>query len=50
MLALPLLEVLNSEKELNTVAQENQITPNQIRNLKSEFLGNVALVFDNKKD
>ena len=44
------LEVLKGEKELNTIAQENEIAPNQIRNWKSEFLENAALVFDNKKD
>ena len=44
------LEVLRGEKELNTIAQENEIAPNQIRNWKSEFLENAALVFDNKKE
>lgn len=44
------LEVLKGEKELNTVAQEHEIAPNQIRNWKSEFLENATLVFDNKKE
>jgi transposase-like protein len=44
------LEVLKGEKELNNVAVENEISPNQLRNWKSEFLENAALVFDNKKD
>ena len=44
------LEVLKGEKELNIIAQENEIAPNQIRNWKSEFLENAALVFDNKRD
>lgn len=44
------LELLKGEKELNTIAQENEIAPNQIRNWKSEFLENAMLVFDNKKD
>jgi len=44
------LEVLKGEKELNVIAQESEIAPNQIRNWKSEFLENAALVFDNKKD
>ena len=44
------LEVLKGEKELNIIAQENEIAPNQIRNWKSEFLENAALVFDNKKE
>ena len=36
------LEVLKGEKELNTIAQENEIAPNQIRNWKSEFLENAS--------
>ena len=44
------LEVLKGERELNTIAQESEIAPNQIRNWKSEFLENAAIVFDNKKD
>jgi transposase-like protein len=44
------LEVLRGEKEINTIAQENEIAPNQIRNWKSEFIENAALVFDNKKE
>jgi transposase-like protein len=44
------LAVLKGEKELNIIAQENEIAPNQIRNWKSEFLENSALVFDNKKE
>ena len=44
------LETLSGEKELNTIAQENQIAPNQVRNWKREFLENASLVFDNKKD
>ena len=44
------LEVLQGEKELSMIAQENEIAPNQIRKWKSEFVENAALVFDNKKD
>ena len=44
------LEVIRGEKEIATIAQENEIAPNQIRNWKSEFLENAALVFDNKKE
>jgi transposase-like protein len=44
------LEVIKGEKEITTISQENEIAPNQIRNWKSEFLENAALVFDNKKE
>ena len=43
------LEVLRGEKELNEIATENEIAPNQIRNWKSEFLKNVAATFDDKR-
>ena len=43
------LEVLRGEKELNVIATENEIAPNQIRNWKAEFLANVAAAFDDKK-
>lgn len=44
------LELLKGEKELNVVASENNISPNQLRNWKKEFLDNATAVFDNKKD
>ena len=43
------LEVLRGEKELNVIAAENEIAPNQIRNWKSEFLKNAAAAFDDKR-
>ena len=43
------LELLRGEKELNVIASENEIAPNQIRNWKSEFLANAASAFDDKK-
>lgn len=43
------LEMLRGEKELNVIAAENEIAPNQIRNWKSEFLANAAAAFDDKK-
>ena len=33
-----ILEVLRGEKELNVIATENELAPNQIRNWKAEFL------------
>ena len=39
------LEVLRGEKELNAIAAENEIAPNQIRNWKAEFLKNAAAAF-----
>jgi transposase len=43
------LELLRGEKELNVIASENEIAPNQIRNWKAEFLANAAAAFDDKK-
>lgn len=43
------LEVLRGEKELNIIAAENEIAPNQIRNWKSEFLKNAAAAFDDQR-
>ena len=43
------LEVLRGEKELNEIAVENEIAPNQIRNWKAEFLKNAAAAFDDKR-
>jgi uncharacterized protein YjcR len=37
------------EKELNVIAAENGIAPNQIRNWKAEFLKNAAAAFDDKR-
>ena len=44
------LELLKGEKELNLLASEYEIAPNQLRNWKSEFLANATNAFDNKKD
>ena len=43
------LEVLKGEKDINTIATENDIQPNLLRNWKKEFLDNAALVFDCEK-
>jgi transposase-like protein len=43
------MELLRGEKELNVIANENEIAPNQIRNWKAEFLENASTAFDDKK-
>ena len=40
------IEVLQGEKELNTIAVENSISPNMLRNWKAEFLENVGRAYD----
>ena len=44
------LQLLKGEKELNVLAVENDIQPNLLRNWKKEFLTNVSLAFDNKRE
>ena len=44
------LELLKGEKDLNTLAVENSIQPNLLRNWKKEFLTNASLAFDNKRE
>ena len=44
------LEILRGERELNEIAAENEIAPNQLRNWKAEFLDNATIVFDRKRD
>ena len=44
------LEVLNGEKDLNTIAVENNILPNLLRNWKKEFLEKAAVVFDDTRE
>lgn len=44
------LEVLRGERELNEIAAEYEIAPNQIRNWKAEFVENATVVFDKKRD
>lgn len=43
------IELLKGEKDLNTLATENSITPNLLRNWKKEFLDNAQLAFDDTK-
>ncbi len=44
------LEVLKGEKDLNTIAVENNIQPNLLRNWKKEFLEKASIVFDDKRE
>lgn len=43
------LEVLREEKELGTIAYENGISPNMLRNWRREFLEKASMVFENPK-
>ena len=43
------IEVLQGEKELNTIAAENSISPNMLRNWKAEFLENASRAFDGSR-
>jgi len=44
------LELLRGERELNEIAAAYEISPNQLKNWKSEFLENADSVFDRKRD
>ena len=44
------IELLKREKDLNTLATENNIQPNLLRNWKREFLNNASAVFDDKRE
>lgn len=44
------IELLKGEKDLNTIATENNIQPNLLRNWKKEFLNNASVVFDDKRE
>ena len=44
------LEVLKGEKDINTIATENNIQPNLLRNWKKEFLDNASVVFDDTSE
>ena len=39
------IEVLQGEKELNTITGENSISPNMLRKWKAEFLENASRAF-----
>ena len=42
------IELLKGEKDLNTLATENNIQPNLLRNWKKEFLNNASAVFEDR--
>jgi len=44
------IELLKGEKDLNTIATENNIQPNLLRNWKREFLDRAAVVFDDSRE
>ena len=44
------IELLKGEKDFNTLAVENNIQPNLLRNWKKEFLDNASVVFDDKRE
>ena len=44
------IELLKGEKDLNTIATENNIQPNLLRNWKREFLDRAAIVFDDSRE
>lgn len=44
------IELLKGEKDFNTLAVENNIQPNLLRNWKKEFLSNASVVFDDKRE
>lgn len=45
-----LIELLKGEKDLNTIATENNIQPNLLRNWKKEFLDKTSVVFDDTRE
>ena len=44
------LELLKGEKDLDTLASENSIQPNLLRNWKKEFLDKASVVFDDSRE
>lgn len=43
------LEILREEKQLGDIATEHEVSPNQLRNWKKEFLENATKVFSESK-
>jgi transposase-like protein len=44
------LELLREEKTLSEIASEHDISPNQLRNWKNEFVENAVKVFSQNRD
>ena len=44
------IELLKGEKDLNTLAAENNIQPNLLHNWKKEFLDKASVVFDDTRE
>lgn len=44
------ITLLKGEKDLNTLAEENNIQPNLLRNWKKEFLDKASIVFDDRRE
>ena len=44
------IELLKGEKDLNTIATENNIQPNLLRNWKKEFLDKASVAFDGTRE
>lgn len=42
--------MLKGEKDLNTLAADNKLQPNLLRNWKKEFLDKASIVFDDKRE
>ena len=45
-----MIKLLKGEKDLNTIAAENNIQPNLLRNWKKEFLNKASVVFDDTRE
>ena len=44
------LELLKLEKDLNSIANENSIQPNLLRNWEKEFLDKASVVFEDSRE
>jgi len=43
------LELLKEEKQIGELAAEHELSPNQLRNWRQEFLGNATKIFSESK-
>ncbi len=44
------MEMIREEKTISEIATEHEISPNQLRNWRNEFIGNTAKVFFENRD